>query len=184
MGRERSPAHRAEGATAPALRGAEQGAGQSAKPCPPRPRRNSSRPSRSGAGSRSGGEALPTAPQAQQLPPFAERSREPGQKAKPCPPRQRRNSSRPSRSGAGSRSGGEALPVMVPLKLGRDRRCQAEDPATKRSHVNRHIARSHPPPVNKAGVQRAEPSGALPRKGGFGWVRATLLQIRNEDNDN
>ncbi|KOY13304.1 hypothetical protein AMS66_26600 [Paenibacillus xylanivorans] len=71
----------------------------------------------------------------------------------------------------GARAGGEALAVMVPLELGRDRRCQAEDPATKRSHANRHIARSHQPPVNKTGVQRAEPSRALPRKGGFGWVR-------------
>ncbi|WP_090895641.1 hypothetical protein [Paenibacillus sp. OK076] len=101
----RSPAHRTKGATAPVLREAEQGA-------------------------RAGGEALPTAPKVQQLPSFAKRSRESGQKAKPCPPHQRCNSSRPSRSGAGSRAGGEALHVMVPLELGRDRRCQAADPAT------------------------------------------------------
>ncbi|WP_339850919.1 hypothetical protein MKY42_10915 [Paenibacillus sp. FSL W7-1088] len=104
-GRRRSPAHRTKGATAPVLREAEQGAGQGAKPCPPHQRCNSSRPSRSGAGSLG-------------------RMRSPAHRTKGATAPVLREAEQ------GARAGGEALHVMVPLELGRDRRCQAADPAT------------------------------------------------------
>ncbi|GAB1155696.1 hypothetical protein YWY31_17210 [Paenibacillus illinoisensis] len=55
------------------------------------------------------------------LPPFAKRSREPGQGAKPCPQAPQAQEA-PALRGAeqGARAGGEALPEMVALKLGLD----------------------------------------------------------------
>ncbi|MDQ0169769.1 hypothetical protein J2T19_001209 [Paenibacillus tundrae] len=89
--------------------------------------------------------------QRRKLPPFAKRSREPGQGAKPCPQRQRRKSSRPSRSGAGSLGKERSLPPSAKgAKL---------PPFAKRSREPRARGEALPP-APKAQSSRPSRSGA------------------------
>ncbi|WP_416297536.1 hypothetical protein ACM7Q1_10115 [Paenibacillus illinoisensis] len=167
-GQEAKPCPQAPQAQAPVLREAEQGAPGRGRSAALSAAGASSRPSRSGAGSRAGGEALP---------PSATGAR----------------SSRPSRSGAGSRAGGEALPPSAtgarssrpsrsgagspgqeakrcpkwsPLSLAWIPRKQAEIQADKRSHAHRHIARPATPPINRRESRGQSPLGpSLGREG-------------------